>query len=275
VLNNTNKLDKQNTSTEDLAKRKKMIGLILLGLLLLLSIIALAVMGKLAQDPNYHLFSDSITYLSIPNALNVLSNIPFVLVGAIGVILLLKNSKQRRIAQSNRLGYLIFFAGIFMVGLGSAYYHWGPNNQTLVWDRLPMTIGFMALYSVIVTEFVSEKLGRILLLPLLVLGIFSVLYWYVTELNGVGDLRYYIVVQFFPILTIPVILIFFHSEYSGKTGYWLLIAFYALSKVFEYYDKETHDALVYLSGHSIKHILSALGIALLLKAYSNLTAKEQ
>lgn len=267
MLTNNSKLKNKSQAIEYPITRRQTIGFLILGVLLLLSIISLMVMGKLAQDPDYHQFSDSITYLSIPNALNVLSNIPFVLVGAAGLILLFNHTKNQRIAESNRLAYLIFFAGILMVGIGSAYYHWEPNNLSLVWDRLPMTIGFMALYSVIVTEFVSEKWGRLLLLPLLVLGIFSVLYWYVSELNGVGDLRYYIVVQFFPILTIPVILLCFRSKYSGATSYWQLIALYALSKLFEYYDEATHSTLNYVSGHSIKHILSALGIALLLRAY--------
>ena len=36
----------------------------------------------------------------------------------------------------------MFFLGLFLTGFGSGYYHWEPTNDTLVLDRLPMTILF-------------------------------------------------------------------------------------------------------------------------------------
>ena len=108
------------------------------------------------------------------------------------------------ILSNNKHSYLFLFLGSILVGLGSGYYHISPNNETLVWDRIPMTVAFMALYSIIISEFVSVKAGRLLLFPLIIIGVCSVIYWQFTEVSGAGDLRFYAVVQFFPILTIPI-----------------------------------------------------------------------
>ena len=42
--------------------------------------------------------------------------------------------------------------GVGLVAVGSSYYHWRPNNARLVWDRLPMTVGFMSLIAVVLSE---------------------------------------------------------------------------------------------------------------------------
>ena len=130
-----------------------------------------------------------------------------------------------------------------------------------------MTLAFMALYSIVITEFISEAIGRRLLFPLLLAGLCSVLYWWFTELNGIGDLRYYIVVQFFPVVTIPIILLLFSSKYTSVAGYWVLLASYILAKIFEHFDAVIHQYLVYLSGHSIKHVIPAVGLYILLRHF--------
>lgn len=225
-------------------------------------------MERIPQDIGYHNLSDAAQYLAIPHALNVLSNIPFVVVGILGLIWLFHNNAQPIDGfQSNRLAYWILFGGITLVGLGSGYYHLAPSNETLVWDRLPMTLVFMALYSVILGEFISETCARRLLLPLLFAGISSVLYWQTTEARGVGDLRFYAVVQFFPLLTIPVVLLFFTSRVTRVSGYWILLASYVVAKLLEHFDSSVHQFLGVVSGHSLKHVAPALGVLYLLHTY--------
>ncbi len=166
-----------------------------------------------------------------------------------------------------RISYLLFFMGVTLVAFGSSYYHLNPNNETLLWDRLPMTIAFMALFSLVVSEFISIKIGKNILFPLLVFGIISVLYWFWSELGGAGDLRLYVLVQFLPILIMPIIFIFFKSSFSLVIGYWLLMLFYLIAKVFEYFDLEVYELLGVISGHSLKHIISALGLYILIYSF--------
>ncbi|PCJ49009.1 MAG: alkaline phytoceramidase [Gammaproteobacteria bacterium] len=237
----------------------------------LIAAICLASLGifliePIAQAPSYHLFADGRSILGVPNFWNVLSNLAFLLVG----LLALKNlliDNNLTIKPELRVATFIFFIGISLVAFGSGYYHLWPSNQTLLWDRLPMTIAFMALFSIIIGEFISLKLAKTALLPLLLVGAFSVFYWSYTESQGQGDLRLYVLVQFLPILLIPVILLLFKSPFSKASGYWWLFATYLAAKFLEYFDQAIFELLPLISGHSLKHLTAAFGVMLLLDAY--------
>jgi len=216
------------------------------------------------QDILYHNFEDTNTYFGVFNFWNVVSNLPFFVVGLLGLLKL----NKLHIVSELKLAYFTLFLGVLLVSFGSGYYHLVPNNQTLVWDRLPMTIAFMALFTIIIGEFISVKLAKKLFYPLLILGLASVYYWYSTEQNGVGDLRFYILIQFLPILLIPVILLIYPSRFSQKSGYWYLLLAYLLAKVFEHYDVAIHQLVgASISGHPIKHVVAAIGMYVLLVFY--------
>ncbi len=239
--------------------------LVLLAIIaLLIAMIFMLVANPIPQDSAYHDFYDKRTLLATPHFWNVISNLPYAFVGVWGIYLLLKD--KLTIIKALTPLYYLFCIGVFFVCFGSGYYHYAPNNETLFWDRLPMTIAFMSLFSIIIGEFVSIKVAKLLALPLLVFGIFSVYYWLITERSGEGDLRYYAIVQFLPILLIPYILLRYHSLYSKLSGYWWLLLCYVLAKVFEHFDKAIGSFFI-LSGHPIKHIISAVGVYLLLDSY--------
>lgn len=241
-------------------------------LIIAISIIATCVAlftAPIAQDLDYHFFKDARQILTIPNFFNVFSNLPFLIVGLIGIKKLLQN--KLIIIEEFKQAYFIFLLGVALVALGSSYYHYWPNNQTLVWDRLPMTIAFMSLTSIIVGEFISLRLAKVILWPLLLIGIFSVFYWQLTEKSGQGDLRLYGLVQFLPMIIMPIILICFKSKFSHVSMYWWLSFFYLLSKVFEYCDSQVYSMLGFISGHSIKHLAAALGLWVMLMYYEERT----
>jgi hypothetical protein len=246
--------------------RNKKVGLWLVMLITLGAVIGLLNHGPIPQSLSYHNFADKSVIWGISNFFDVLSNLPFVLVGLLGLYKTSKNSSINIISE-NRLSYQVFFIGVALVGMGSGYYHLSPNNTTLVWDRLPMTIAFMALCSIIIGEFTSSRLSSILLVPLVLFGILSVLYWHWTEAAGHGDLRPYVLVQFLPMLTIPVILLCFNSVFNRVSGYWLLLSAYVIAKLFEHFDREILGATDFFSGHSLKHIAAAVGIYILLLSF--------
>lgn len=243
-------------------------GKIAIILILIIGMIGVWLLEPISQDIKYHLFTDQRTILNIPNFWNVLSNLPFLLVGALGLYSILRLRNIVLVAEM-KTAYILFFAGVSLVAFGSGYYHLSPGNESLVWDRLPMTIAFMALFSIIIAEFVSTQLAKLILWPLIIFGIFSIIYWHTTESEGNGDLRLYILVQFLPMIIIPLILIFFKSPFNHTSGYWMLLGAYVLAKVFEYFDEAIFNLLPLLSGHSIKHVIAAVGIFMLLKAYRN------
>ncbi len=241
-------------------------GKLILAVWAVVAIAILFLMAPIAQDPAYYKFSDIKPVFNIPNALNVLSNLPFLWVGLVGM-LALSRENELTIVEANKSAYYALFLGTALVAFGSGYFHWWPANHTLLWDRLPMTIAFMGLVSIIITEFISPDWGRRSLYPLLLLGIFSVLYWHFTEAGGQGDLRPYVFVQFFPVVAIPVTLALFPSRFSQVSAYWWLIASYVAAKVFEHFDPQFHQIFGVISGHSIKHLVAALGVYILLRGF--------
>jgi len=192
------------------------------------------------QDQGYHNFADQRTLLGIPHFWNVVSNLPFIAVGAAGL-----RQFHRHAAT------FVIFLGIFLTGFGSSYYHWSPSDSTLFWDRLPMTLCFMAILAVVVEERIGERLGAVLLWPLLAIGLLSLVLWRLT-----GDLRLYAWVQFFPCLALPLLLLLRPPKYTG-TFYWgVAAALYALAKLCELYDRAI-DSNFILSGHTLKHFFAA------------------
>ncbi|MGB8426503.1 MAG: ceramidase domain-containing protein [Desulfobacterales bacterium] len=228
---------------------------------------ALWIYGPIPQSTSYHAFADNRTLWGIPNFMDVASNAFFVLVGVLGLYELSVRGTLR-VVEENKAGYKVFFAGVALVGLGSGYYHLAPTNATLVWDRIPMTVAFMALFSIIVSEFSSRRSGVKILVPLVAAGVLSVLYWYWTEAAGHGDLRPYILIQFLPLIVIPVILVCFPSVFTRVSGYWWLLAAYTLAKSFEHFDQEIFGVLGFVSGHTLKHLASAAGVYILLVSYA-------
>ena len=232
--------------------------LLLIGIALSL-FVALFFMDPIAQDQAYHQFSDQDTLFSIPNFWNVISNLPFVFVGLVGLRLLSKGTPAGSLAEL-RMAYITFFIGLIITGFGSSYYHWNPNDASLVWDRLPMTISFMAFFTVVLGENISITFAKRLFYPLLAIGIFTVVYWIMTESYGAGDLRPYVLVQFLPVIMIPLILWLYPSPFGGQRYIVLVLLAYVLAKLMEHYDHQVHEMLLgIMSGHAIKHVVAALG----------------
>jgi hypothetical protein len=223
------------------------------------------------QDPAYHEFADARTVLGISNFWNVASNLAFLIVGTWGLAYIRQHSRFVCVPEL-QTAYAVFFAGMVLTAFGSGYYHFGPANEPLIWDRLPMTIGFAGLFSIIIGEFVSVRAARRILVPLLAIGVASVVYWAYTEARGAGDLRPYAVVQFLPMLLIPVILLIYEPSLGKAKYYWFMMLFYVLAKVFEYFDAAIFDAGQIVSGHTLKHLFASMAPATLLYA---LTLRRQ
>ncbi len=220
---------------------------------------------RISQDPNYHNFIDQRRLFGIPNFWNIMTNIPFIIAGALGLHVCNPNVPRGGLPELGS-GYRMLFVGILLVGFGSAYYHYNPSTQTLLWDRLPMTIAFMAFLCVIVGEHISIHGANRLLAPALVIGLGAVIYWYVTEAKGVGDLRPYGLVQFLPMVLIPLILILFQSRLSNNGYIWVVLGAYAASKVAEHQDVAVYHITGIISGHSVKHLFASFGALLMVLA---------
>ncbi len=234
------------------------------GAIAAVAVIAALWAGPVPQDPAYHEFTDTRTLLGIANFWNVTSNLPFALIGAAGLLAGMRGRFRGTHAELNRC-YLVFFAAMFLVAAGSSYYHLAPSTERLFWDRLPMGVAFMALFSALVGESLSPRLGNRLLAPLVMVGAASVVYWHITERLGVGDLRPYGMVQFGAIAAIAVLLLARGSTCSPTAWVWAALGCYVAAKLAEHFDAAILS-VAGIGGHAFKHLLAALSGLVLLAA---------
>lgn len=241
---------------------KERIRVPLIAAVILAAVLGIFALPPISQSQAYHNFADRRGLLGLPNVLNVISNAGFFLVGALGLRSLVRRGGSDlacSFAQSaERWPYGILFLGIALTALGSGYYHLAPDNARLVWDRLPMTMGFTAIVSALIAERIGLKVGLWSLPPLVAAGIGSVVYWYATEANGRGDLRPYVLVQFFPVLAIPLLMLLFPPRYTRSADLLRAAALYALAKLFEALDTQVYAFGRIVSGHTLKHVAAAL-----------------
>ena len=224
--------------------------------LLALAAIPLAVLmlgaEPIPQDPSYHALADTRTCARHPE--------------------LRQRRVERRISDrrrartasvpdAGRLGCVAFVAGFLHrrcgdLGRLGAYYHWAPDDATLAWDRLPMTIVFMALFAALTSEHVRLHLEHVLLPVALVLGAASVAWWRYAD-----DLRFYAWVQFAPLVMIAFLLLAYRGRYTHREYLAYGLVAYALAKA-----TELGDAAIFewtgrmISGHTLKHLLAALAL---------------
>lgn len=211
--------------------------------------------GPIPQAAEYHQFADARGWLEIPRAANVLSNVAFLIAGLFGL------SACRRRSLPERPLYQLFFAGAALVCFGSAYYHLAPDNDRLVWDRLPMTLGFMSLLAAVIAERVDLAWGRRLLAPLLTLGLVSVGYWRWSEYAGAGDLRPYALVQFLSLALILYALLAFPGKYRDDGWFWAGLGWYVVAKLCEHFDGVIYAGTGELvGGHALKHVAAAVSV---------------
>ncbi len=241
---------------------------ILIGLLVA-GLIGLSFLDPIAQDPAYHLFADNRSFLGIPNFNDVVSNTGLAIVGILGMLTVLGVRGPAIFEErSDARPYLVLFAAVALVSLGSAYYHWAPSNERLFWDRLPMVFAFMAFCATIIADRIDARAGNTWLLPILIgLGVISLIYWSWTESLGRGDLRFYGIVQFYPMVAMPLACALFpeHRYTAGRYILWV-VAWYALAKFFEHFDGEIFEILGRtISGHTLKHLAAAVAIYVVLR----------
>jgi hypothetical protein len=208
--------------------------------------VALIVHGPIAQPQAYHAFADSRSFAGIPWALNVLTNVPFAIVGLWGLY-------RGRTSAAWRT----FDVTLVLTAFGSAYYHLAPDDARLVWDRLPIALACAALLAAVYEQASAARGGAVRLAVLCAAAVASVVWWQYTD-----DLRPYLLLQGAPLVLVPL-----WQWRAGRSSrerilFGVAIACYVAAKAFEALDRPVFEALG-VSGHSLKHLLAAVGAAFL------------
>jgi len=227
--------------------------------------LALGPLGPIPQWNDYHAFADARGWLGIPNTENVLSNLPFALFGLWGWRV------HSRSTCAHRRVWLGFSLALVATSLGSALYHWAPSNGALVFDRLPIAWACALLTCSLLAERVDTRWARAPALAAATLvATAAVAWWWLGERHDGGDLRPYLFVQFLPMLLAPIAIRLklpaLTTDALRNSDWWAVLGLYAAAKLMELADHSVLDALVFTSGHTLKHLLASLAALWLLRA---------
>ena len=214
-----------------------------------------AMIGPIEQYAHYHDFADQKTWLSVPYGKDVWSNLGFLWIGFWGMWQL----KRHRI---NVLSAYVSMAAMMLTAFGSAYYHVNPNDWTLIWDRLPISLVCAGLISSTITHLKPTTKTMWLDTALIAVAILGVAVWHVN-----GDLRWYLGLQLWCVLVLPYWLM---ASGTAKPIQWAMLAaifWYVLAKITESTDvwiwQHTQQLI---SGHTLKHLLASVALYEMAKA---------
>ena len=223
----------------------------------LLTVAAAFLLPPLPQPLDYHDFADQRGAFGVHNFLDVVSNVAFLLAGLAGLVVVF-SGRARFEFPSERWPYAVFFVGVLLTAAGSAWYHLAPDNETLFWDRLPMTIAFMGLISSQVVERISVRAGLVLLGPMLLVGMASVVYWIATERAGAGNVLPYALLQGYAVVVLLMMAALLPSRYTRANDLYFIFGWYVLAKLLEFLDGQVLAYSHLVSGHSLKHVAAAV-----------------
>lgn len=220
----------------------------LIGLILLVST------PRIPHSPTHHIFADMRNILGVPNTLNVLTMYPYLLIGVPGFVFCLSGSCFGISLKGEVCGWVLFYTGIATAAFGSAYYHLKPDDDRVIWDRLPLMISTVSLLSNLVIERVDERVGISCLISLLMLVFVSAAFE-----RTFDDLRLFIIFHFIPCFAIPILVFSFPPKYTHSVYWFWATGFYFLSRFNSLADKKLYSIDRYIiSGHSLEHLCLAM-----------------
>ena len=226
-------------------------------LALLLAVAALAALAALLPatglPAGYHDSADQRTLLGLPHALDVLSNLPFAVMGAWGLWWLRRVPLDRLGTAQRGLAGLLFI-GLIATAFCSSGYHLDPHDAGLCIDRVGMSLAFAGLLGLAAADRISARAGVALVALVAVAAPATAL---VAWLGG--NMTPWAVLQGGALVLLAALAV--RRPQPGALGFSIagVIAFYAAAKALELADAPVFALTQHLiSGHSAKHVVAAL-----------------
>ena len=191
--------------------------------------------------------------------LNVLTSIPFLVLGVSGI------TSIGDWRGARRLPFAAFVLSLIPVGLGSIFYHWSPSTGHLLLDRLPISICLAAFACAVVNEYFQTSWGSVLLLPAVLFSAVSVLYWYFTAIEGRENLVPYAAVQGCAAGFSALVVFTRPGRREGIAGLRWALAIYAAARIIELFQQDIYRTVGTDIGHPMKHLLVCLAAFLVVR----------
>lgn len=198
-----------------------------------------------------HPFVDARSLWGIPNALDVLTNLPFALGGLGGFWVI---GQSRSLPGPVRMVANVFFLGLILTCLGSSYYHWAPTPWGLALDRAGMAVAFAGVLGLVTTDKVSLRAAPVACYGMLLAALTAIALQY-----AAGHLLPWIIVQFGGLGLVLWAATRPRTDAGIGIQWGLLVGLYAAAKLLEMGDAVVFEAThMWVSGHSLKHVVASL-----------------
>lgn len=158
-------------------------------------------------------------------------------------------------------GYRLFLIGLFLTAFGSAFYHLAPDNIRLIWDRLPIALVCVGLLVGVRGDTQGGSKSGIDVIVLTLYAVASVAWWAITDGNGAGDLRPYLLLQGLALILIPLWQAIHRAPRTDRIAFAAAMVLYILAKVAEVLDHEIATAFGFVTGHTLKHLIATAATA--------------
>lgn len=220
----------------------------LTGAAILSAAVCVVVLGPIERGPGFHEYADQRRWLGIPHAGDVLSNLPFVIVG------------MRWLRHVPVLALAVAW-----IGVGSAIYHWAPGDTTLSLDWAPIGVTLSLVLAAVIHDRIGSRAGRAAQSFGPLAAVLAVGYWLGTggTTDG-GDMAPYVALQLLGVALPPLLALVAPGRIATR---FLLaaVACFAAARILGKYDAPLLDAIG-ISGHSLKHVTAAAAAACVLRA---------
>lgn len=218
--------------------------------------------GPILQPERYHDFADQRTLFGLKNAADVLSNTGFAIVGIWGLCRLWPVRKHSALS-TGWPGYRLFLIALILTAIGSGFYHLFPDNARLLWDRLPIALACAGLLAGVRAETQQQTNAAVMTNCLALFAAGSVGWWYISGESGYGDLRPYLLLQFLPLILIPLWQWIYQAPRKDRIAFNLALILYVTAKLAELQDAYLFTLFSAVSGHTLKHLLATAAVAVI------------
>lgn len=230
-----------------------------------------------AHQEHVHPYADERSWMGIAHAGDVLSNLAFLVAGLVGLLKLrrvkgvpMPSARRPDPAQQARLpAARVFFLGLILTSLGSAWYHLAPDPARLVWDRLGMAIGFAGILALAAQDLWGGNAGDRALAWLLPVALVSAIVPHVQ-----GNVLPWALLQYGGVLYLVYVA---WRQALGRSmaacqriHFGAVVAIYVVAKLLENADAAVFEWTGHLmSGHTFKHLVAAAAAVPVLAAFQH------
>ena len=215
--------------------------------------VGLLAWGPMPIGTSAHAYADARTWLGIPNASNVLVNLPLFWLAVWGWCA----TRASGWPSWLRTPWQWFHLFAMATALTSGLYHAAPNDTLFVISHIGQASAFTLLTLGVLAERVDARFGSVAccVMSVVAIALTGGAMAYAVRIDGPIDMRPLMLLEILPVLLIPTGALGLRGSHTEASTWFVVLALYASSKLFDVGD----PAIFGLSGgriggHALMHL---------------------